>query len=142
MDQRHEQRDHDEADDQTEHDDHDWFKQTHKTFDSYFHFFIIHVGNFVEHVVQCSCFFPDVHHVDHHFIYDFGFSQRHGDGFPFTDGRIDIVKGSHEYGIACCITGNQKSFQNRYTRSNQCPERARDSGNRADVQNLAYQRDT
>jgi hypothetical protein len=86
LDERHEQGDDDEADDQTEDDHHHRFEQTDQAFDEDGDFFVVDVGDLIEHGVEGTGFLADVDHVDDHVVDDPGFLEGHGHRFPFADG--------------------------------------------------------
>ncbi len=55
------------------------------------HFFVVDVGDLVEHGVQVAGLLADVDHVDHHVVHQPALLQRLGDGFALADRFVDAL---------------------------------------------------
>src|SRR5262249_26873127 len=91
LDHRQEQRDDDAADDAAEEHDHQRLEQADEALDHHVDFFLVHVGDLVQHRVQVARLLADVDHVDDHVVHEPALLERLGDGVALADGLVDAL---------------------------------------------------
>ena len=113
-DQRHEQRDDDEADGQAHSDDQDGFEQAHQGADQRVDFAVVGVGDFDQHLVQFAGFFTDLDHVHDEIVEDARMLERLGDRVAFFDRVVDGFDGVRHDGVVGRQLDDRERFENRH----------------------------
>src|SRR6266487_2443935 len=139
-DERREESQHNRADDHRQKNNHDWLKHRCEGHHCVIDFIIKHVGDLQKHFGELTSFFAHVDHADHHRRKcAAGFHRLHN-RFAFFHAVVHLPDGGGNRRITCSFASNIQCLQNRNTACDQCPECARETGDRGFAVQIAKKR--